>query len=120
MCCLQFGASTGTKWLTKYIFYFAPIFRSKQICPSYKQLAPSPQRINSAPRGGPQFENLWNIAYSTVFPNQGSTEHRQGFVEKSWSIYMSRASSGSIVSDYGLDDRAIEVRSLAEAKGFFL
>jgi hypothetical protein len=29
-------------------------------------------------------------------------------------------SSGSIVSDYGLDDRAMEVRSLAEAKGFFL
>jgi hypothetical protein len=26
----------------------------------------------------------------------------------------------SIVSGYGLDDRAIEVRSLAEAKGFFL
>jgi hypothetical protein len=25
-----------------------------------------------------------------------------------------------IVSGYGLDDRAIEVRSLAEAKGFFL
>jgi hypothetical protein len=33
---------------------------------------------------------------------------------------MSRVSSGSIVSDYGLDDRAIEVRSPAEAKGFFL
>jgi hypothetical protein len=29
-------------------------------------------------------------------------------------------SSVSIVSGYGLDDRAIEVRSLAEAKGFFL
>jgi hypothetical protein len=27
--------------------------------------------------------------------------------------------SVSIVSDYGLDDRAIKVRSLAEAKGFF-
>jgi hypothetical protein len=32
----------------------------------------------------------------------------------------SRDSSGSIVSDYGLDDRAIKVRSPAEAKGFFL
>jgi hypothetical protein len=30
----------------------------------------------------------------------------------------SRVSSGSIVSDYGLDDRAIEVRSLAGAKDF--
>jgi hypothetical protein len=29
-------------------------------------------------------------------------------------------SSVSIVSGYGLDDRAIEVRFLAEAKGFFL
>jgi hypothetical protein len=29
-------------------------------------------------------------------------------------------SSVSMVSGYGLDDRAIEVRSLAEAKGFFL
>jgi hypothetical protein len=26
----------------------------------------------------------------------------------------------SIVSDYGLDDRAIEIRSPAEAKGLFL
>jgi hypothetical protein len=31
---------------------------------------------------------------------------------------MSRVSSGSIVSDYGLDDRAIEVRSPAVAKDF--
>jgi hypothetical protein len=30
----------------------------------------------------------------------------------------SRVSSGSIVSDYGLDDRAIEVRSPAETKDF--
>jgi hypothetical protein len=29
-------------------------------------------------------------------------------------------SSGSIVSDYGLDHRTIEVRSPAEAKEFFL
>jgi hypothetical protein len=32
----------------------------------------------------------------------------------------SRRSSVSIVSDSGLDDRAIEVRSPAEEKGFFL
>jgi hypothetical protein len=32
----------------------------------------------------------------------------------------SRGSSVSIVSDYGLDDQAIEFRSRAEAKGFFL
>jgi hypothetical protein len=34
-------------------------------------------------------------------------------------IYWSRVSSGSIVSDYGLDDRAIGVRSPAGAKDFF-
>jgi hypothetical protein len=32
----------------------------------------------------------------------------------------SRGSSGSIVSDYGLDDRAIGVLSPAGGKGFFL
>jgi hypothetical protein len=32
----------------------------------------------------------------------------------------SRGSSDRIMSDYGLDDRAIGVRSRAEAKGFFL
>jgi hypothetical protein len=32
--------------------------------------------------------------------------------------YRSRVSSGSIVSDYGLDDRAIGVRSPAGAKDF--
>jgi hypothetical protein len=32
----------------------------------------------------------------------------------------SRVSSDSIVSDYELDNRAIEVRSPAEVKGFFL
>jgi hypothetical protein len=31
-----------------------------------------------------------------------------------------RDSSVSIVSGYGLDERAIEVRSQAEAKGYFL
>jgi hypothetical protein len=35
-------------------------------------------------------------------------------------MVMSRISSGSIVSDYGLDDRAIGVRSPAGAKDFFL
>jgi hypothetical protein len=32
----------------------------------------------------------------------------------------SQGSSVSIVSGYGLDDRTIEVRSPAEARGFFL
>jgi hypothetical protein len=34
------------------------------------------------------------------------------------STHMSRDSSGSIVSDYGLDDRAIEVRSPTGAENF--
>jgi hypothetical protein len=33
-------------------------------------------------------------------------------------LVMSRGSSGSIVSDYGLNDRAIEVRSPTEAEDF--
>jgi hypothetical protein len=35
-------------------------------------------------------------------------------------LYGEPGSSVSIVSGYGLDDRAIEVRSPAEKKGFFL
>jgi hypothetical protein len=35
-------------------------------------------------------------------------------------IFCEPGSSVSIVSGYGLDDRAIEVRSPAEEKGFFL
>jgi hypothetical protein len=35
-------------------------------------------------------------------------------------VTVSRGSSVGIVCGYGLDDRAIEVRSPAEAKGFFL
>jgi hypothetical protein len=37
-----------------------------------------------------------------------------------FSISREPGSSVSMVSGYGLDDRAIEVRSLAEAKGIFL
>jgi hypothetical protein len=40
------------------------------------------------------------------------------FVSGSW--LCEPGSSVSIVSGYGLDDRANEVRSPAEAKGFFL
>jgi hypothetical protein len=32
----------------------------------------------------------------------------------------SRGSSVSIISGYGMDDRAIDIRSLAQARGFFL
>jgi hypothetical protein len=42
-------------------------------------------------------------------------------VEVAWaSLASGRPWSGRIVSDYGLDDRTIEVRSLAEAKEFSL
>jgi hypothetical protein len=46
-----------------------------------------------------------------------SNVHNIGFVQTTSSV-RSRVSSGSIVSDYGLDDRAKGVRSLAEAKDF--
>jgi hypothetical protein len=36
-----------------------------------------------------------------------------------WIVFV-RVSSVSIVSDYGMDDRAIGVRSPAGGKGFFL
>jgi hypothetical protein len=42
------------------------------------------------------------------------------FTRKRYLNIVSRGSSVSTVSGYGLDDRAIEVRSPAEAKGFFL
>jgi hypothetical protein len=42
------------------------------------------------------------------------------FILKIYILRRSRVSSGNIVSDYGLDDRAIGVRSPAETKGFFL
>jgi hypothetical protein len=41
----------------------------------------------------------------------------KGREEEEW-LYREPGSSVSIVSGYGLDDRAIEVRSPAEAKGF--
>jgi hypothetical protein len=39
---------------------------------------------------------------------------------KSTLLDWNRGSSVSIVSDYGLDNRVIEIRSPAEAEGFFL
>jgi hypothetical protein len=41
------------------------------------------------------------------------------FTHKMSKLIILVSSSVSIVSGYGLDDRAIEVRSPAEAKGFF-
>jgi hypothetical protein len=45
-------------------------------------------------------------------------KNTERFICKGPTKYRSRVSSGSIVSDYGLDDRAIEVRSSAGAKDF--
>jgi hypothetical protein len=48
-------------------------------------------------------------------------DHSPHLVPRSWmsrSYKMSRVSLGSIVSDYGLDDRAIEIRSPAGGKDF--
>jgi hypothetical protein len=51
------------------------------------------------------FLNTFNVANSCILLNYSSNRR-------------SRVSSGSIVSDYGLDDRAIEVRSPAGANDF--
>jgi hypothetical protein len=51
----------------------------------------------------------WCLVRSRVFCSTISSAH---IIRRSW------VSSGSIVSDYGLDDRAIGVRSLAGAKNF--
>jgi hypothetical protein len=45
------------------------------------------------------------------------TEIRVNLIED-YAIMMSRGSSGGIVSDYGLDDRAIEIRSPTGAEDF--
>jgi hypothetical protein len=45
--------------------------------------------------------------------------HLQGKVQSLHKV-KSRGSSVSVVSGYGLDDRAMEVRSPAEARGLFL
>jgi hypothetical protein len=66
--------------------------RSYKFPPPWRLIGVSGQRVEI-----PKSEDLEEIIYSTT-----------------------PGSSGSIVSDYGLDDRAIEVRSPAEAKGFFL
>jgi hypothetical protein len=46
--------------------------------------------------------------------------HISGKLQKAMSVLVSRGNSVSIVSGYGLDDRAIEDRSPAVAKVFFL
>jgi hypothetical protein len=45
-------------------------------------------------------------------------QHSSSLTYKLIPLYVSRVSSGSIVSDYGLEDREIGVRSPAEAKDF--
>jgi hypothetical protein len=64
---------------------------------------------------------------SDVFELPGQGERTENYIISSFifffnitTYYCEPGSSVSIVSGYGLDDRAIEVRSPAEAKGFFL
>jgi hypothetical protein len=49
-------------------------------------------------------------------------KHAEFIIRSVLSLYVSGepGSSASVVSGHGLDDRAIEVRFPAEAKGFFL
>jgi hypothetical protein len=51
-------------------------------------------------------------------PNSFRRENKK--IKATLNYFRSRVSSGSIVSDYGLDDRAIGVRSPAAAKDFSL
>jgi hypothetical protein len=65
-----------------------------------------------APRPTPNLEDQVSVFM---------TPRRQGKVAQLYPRALgssSRGSSGSIVSDYGLDDRAIEVRSLTGAEDF--
>jgi hypothetical protein len=52
--------------------------------------------------------------------NPGPPKYVAGVFLYTSHIFRIRGSSVSIVSGYGLDDRAIEVRSRAEAEEFFL
>jgi hypothetical protein len=55
------------------------------------------------------------IVISAIFPNINLLN----ILMEMLYVFVSRVAV-SIASGYGLDDRTIEVRSLAEAKGFFL
>jgi hypothetical protein len=47
-------------------------------------------------------------------------EHAVAFYVQGYDVNEELGSSVGVVSGYGLDDRAIEVRSLEEARGYFL
>jgi hypothetical protein len=86
------------------------------------------------------YNEFWEIKYGDMnykiyirrssmvnfFERQHNSEFhkKREFVSKINSCLLPKesepGSSGSIVSGYGLQDRAIEVRSSTEAKGFFL
>jgi hypothetical protein len=62
--------------------------------------------------------NGYNFLTLTIPYIYCSPSHTYFLLYQTMVTFMSRGSSGSIVSDYGLDDRAIGVRSPAEAKDF--
>jgi hypothetical protein len=65
-------------------------------------------------------ENLTSWTYMLLLASQEKnlSHSVSPITRNSTQAVRSRVSSGSIVSDYGLDDRAIGVRSPAEAKDF--
>jgi hypothetical protein len=58
-----------------------------------------------------------HIVFTAQFPQ---IEGNFAYFKKLYSLFGEPSSSVSIVSGYGIDDWAIEVRSPAEAKRFFL
>jgi hypothetical protein len=71
-------------------------------------------------RSGHRLQDFFNAYFSITLP---SVSMSPNFLFPSIYLFIylfrSRVSSVSIVSDYGLDDRAVEVRSPARAKDFF-
>jgi hypothetical protein len=62
-----------------------------------------------------RFVDIVMCSYTQEFPLEDKAHYLDAFIHIS-----EPGSSVSIVSEYWLDDRPIEVRSSAEAKGFFL
>jgi hypothetical protein len=75
--------------------------------------------INSTVQSFLSKVDTYSVKKLPAFMQPAESPYSQNFVIGPYTKTIpSRGSSGSIVSDYGLDDRAIEVRSLTEAEDF--
>jgi hypothetical protein len=84
------------KCLLKYIFYLEPIFRSKEM--SLIKRNRSPQRTNSAPRGGAsQFGNLWSTrCFLTSRLHDSPQQHSYPHTMTDWLTLWSKAPLGKL------------------------